>query len=431
MARRKRPVSFGTYFMLVITVISVGLGAWIFPRIAGNLDEVVIDTAALIQALAATAPPPGTTPVTEPRPTIAPEEYEQPTATPPPQAKTVTISAAGQIWLDSTLRKSGVTEGGSYNYEEIFDAIRPYMNDADVTMVTLESTVTGGDSYDTYRAPEAILSALKNAGVDIINLATERILEEGLAGLDYTRSTAVGMGFSVTGANRSREEQELPLTFEVNGVKIAVLSYTYGLSAVGGRVGTKEQRDIAVSLIDANRIREEVAEARSHGANLVIVNTHWGKRSNTKPGTDITRLVDDIITCGADAIIGTHPTTVHKMDRRRVTCDDGVERDVFIAYSLGDLLVNERSTSAEIIGTLLTLQFTLDPGATSVRLTGAEYLPTWQMRWEAGKYNYRILPAGTVVQPDEMTNTVYRSMRRAYEDVVKKLGSDIATPVAE
>jgi len=418
--------------MLAITVMTVGLGAWIFPRIAGDLEDVTINTAALIQALAATAAPPDATPIAEYHPVqnidIIPVE---PTPTPQPQARTVSITAGGQIWLDSTLRRSGLQESGAHNYDEIFEVIAPYMSRADVTMVTLETTVTGEASYDTYRAPVSLLRTLNGAGVDIINLGTERILESGFAGLEYTRQAAEQHGFDVTGANRSKEEQELPLTFEVNGIKIAVLSYTYGFSTTGGRQGTKEHREIAVNLIDEQRIRQDVRVARERGANLVIVNAHWGKRAATKPATDITRLVDKIVDCGADAILGTHPTSVHKMERRHVACVDGVTRDVFIAYSLGDLLVNERSTSADIIGVLLTLQFTLDPGAESVRLTGANYLPTWQMRWERDKFYYRILPAGTTNQPSEMTNTVYRSMRRAYEDLLKKLGSDAALPIAE
>ncbi|MDR1569234.1 MAG: CapA family protein [Oscillospiraceae bacterium] len=432
MAKQKRPISFGTYLMLIIVAITVGMSAWVLPRIAGDLEDITIDTAALIHALAATAAPSGAAPIAEYHPATDIDVPAEPTPAPPPAASSVTISVGGQIWLDSTLRKSGLQEAGAYHYDDIFETITPYMNGADVTMVTLESTISMNESYDTYRAPEAILGALKNAGVDIINLATERILEEGLDGLAHTRTIAEKYGFDVTGANRSADEQALPLTFELNGIKIAVLSYTYGLSTAGAKVGTKEDRQAAVNLIDAQSIRDDVRLAREQGANLVLINTHWGKRSNTKPPTDITRLVDEIADCGADAILGTHPTTVHKMERRSVLCADGVQRDVFIAYSLGDFLVNERGSSDEIIGMLLTLQFTLDPDSASARLTDAKYLPTWQMRWQpADKYYYRILPAGTTQQPSEMTNTVYRSMRRAYEDLIKKIGSDAAMPISE
>ncbi|MDR2506105.1 MAG: CapA family protein [Oscillospiraceae bacterium] len=428
MAKRRRPVSLGTYIMLVLTILTVGMGVWVFTRIAGNIDDIHIDTAALIGALVSTQNPNATEQVAQ-LPDATP--IPSPTPTPIPLGKTVTISVGGQIWLDSTLRKSGAQDDGMFYYDDVFGAITPYMNKADVTMVTLESTVTSAGSYDTYRAPSAILNSLKNAGVDIINLATEHIFDYGKDGLANTRASAEQLGFSVTGANRSAEEQALPLTFEVNGIKIAVLSYTYGLSTAGSKQGTKDDRAIAVGTMDADLIRGNVRSAREQGANLVIVNLHWGKQANTKPNAEQTALVDAIVDCGVDAILGTHPTYVHTMEKRNVNCIDGVNRNVFIAYSLGDFLTNERNESNQIIGTLLNLQFTLDNGSSAVRLTDASYMPTWQMRWQEDKYYFRVLPAGTTSQPSEMTNTVYRNMRRAYEDNLKKLGSDAARPIEE
>jgi len=429
MARRRRPVSLGTYCILIITALTIGLGAWVFPRIAGDIDDIKIDTAALISALVST-PQPGATPVAMSQNS---EMTFEPLPTPslPPQSKTVTITAGGQIWLDSTLRRSGLQDGQYYNYDDIFTAITPYMNRSDITMVTLESTVSQSGSYDQYLAPAAILNSLKSAGVDIINLATERIFDYGMDGLANTRASAEQLGFSVTGAHRSADEQWLPLTFEVNGIKVAILSYTYGYSNTGGSRGNKDQRAIAVNIMDAETIRNDVRSARGRGANLVIVNLHWGKQGNTRPNTDQTQLVNAIIDCGLDAIIGTHPYTVHDMEKRNVNCVDGVNRDVFIAYSLGNLLTNVRDNAQQIIGNLLTLQFTLENGADSVRLTDAYYLPTWQMRWETDKYYFRILPAGTETKPAEMTDTIYRNMRRAYEESIKKLGDEPARHIAE
>ncbi|GHU72310.1 hypothetical protein AGMMS49992_07990 [Clostridia bacterium] len=425
---RRRGVSFGTWLMLAVTVATIGLGAWVFPRLSGNLDEVAFDATAIIQALAATADP-GATPVPAYQPTLEP--IAEPTATPAPQARVITLGAAGQIFLDSTLRKSGLLETGSYNYDSIFDAITPYTAALDAMMVTLETTVTDASPYDAYCAPSEILTSLKKAGVDIINLGTERILEEGIEGLNKTRAAAEKNGFSVTGAHRSSDEQALPLTFDLNGVKVAILSYTYGLSTVGVKQGTKDQRAIAVNIIDPETIRADVATARGQGANLVIVNVHWGKRSNTKPSTDCTKLVDQIADCGVDVILGTHPSYVHKMERRAVTWADGTEHELFVAYSLGNFLSNERDSAEQIVGMLLSMQFTLDPGATTVRMTDAKWMPTWVMRWGGGPYQYRLLPAGTETQPEEMTNSIYRNMRRAYEDIIKRYGDSAAVPIAE
>ncbi|GHV27908.1 hypothetical protein FACS18948_6040 [Clostridia bacterium] len=428
--RRRRPVSIGTYLMLTIAAATIALSGWIFLRLAGDLNDITIDTASIIQSLVvSSSDQPAATSINYSVVT-APEPTPSPTPAPPPESKRLTLTAGGQIYLDSTLRKAGLNDGGYY-FDDIFAQITPYMNKSDITMVTLESTVTESGSYGTYIAPAAILSALKTAGVDIINLATERILDGGLNGLATTRTIAEQLGFSVTGAHRSADEQRLPLTFEVNGIKVAVLSYTYGLSSEGDKKGSSSDRAIAVNIMNAETIRADVMQARNLGANLVIVNTHWGKRADTKAGSQQTRLIDNIIDCGADLILGTHPLTVHKFDKQTLVCADGVTRDVFVAYSLGDFMVNERSSSAEVTGVLLTLEYELADSASSVTLKNSTYMPTWLMRWETDKYYYKIIPAGTTSKPEVMTDTIYRNMRRAYEDLLKKNGSDFALPIPE
>jgi len=435
MARRRRirrGVSAGTVVMLTITLLTVGLGAWTLPRLAGNLEDVTFDPGVYIQALAQTQPESQAEVITVYEPAATPVPEAAPTATPAPESRSVTFAFGGQVSVDNTMRKAVRVEGDYYDFSGIFDVITPYLSQADVAMLTLEAATAGADAdYDVYNAPDALLTALQDAGVDVINLGTERILDKGIAGLTRTRDLAEQMGFDVVGANRSLDESLLPLTFEVNGVKCAILSYTYGLSSTGSQKGTKDQRAYSVNTLDAARVRLDVKQARAQGAQVVVVACHWGKRSNTKASTDVKGIAESILDCGADAIIGTHPTSVHTMERRTVTWEDGTEHEVFVAYSLGNFLTNERDDTANITGVLLTLRFTVEPGADSAKITSASYLPTWVMRWQDSIYHYRILPSGTLTQPAEMTNSVYRNMRRSYEDMIKKLGTDAALPIEE
>jgi poly-gamma-glutamate synthesis protein (capsule biosynthesis protein) len=413
--------------MILVTCVTVGMGLWIFQNVAGDLEDVQINAAVMIQALAATAPPPGV------RATAAPlAATATPAPTPTPAALVVTLNAVGQINLDSTLRKSGALEDGGFDYDEIFTDIKAYLGRADVTLVTLESAVIPDAALDTYNAPVEILTALNKAGVNIINVGTEHILDKGLEGLAATRETAERMGFDVIGASRSAEEQGRLLLIDVKGVKIACLSYVYGLSSTGAKKGNAQSRAYSVNLLEADRVVSDVQRVRQQGAQLVVVNVHWGKRSNTRPNAEVTKLTEQIAASGADVILGTHPTSVQTFERRWVTLADGAAKEVFIAYSLGNFLTNERDEASAILGTVLSLQFTLDPGANQVRLSDARYLPTWVMRYQTNsKYHYRIVPAGKEAQPAEMTNSVFRNMRRAYEDLLKRVGQEAAVSYAE
>ncbi|MEG0766884.1 MAG: CapA family protein, partial [Clostridia bacterium] len=287
--KRRRGISAGTVLMLLVTIGCIGVGGWVWERIAGDADFTQFQPARLMQTLAfqgesarvMTEKQSNEQPQTKRAPVQPPATVLAPTPTPAPTARVITLHAVGQIQLDATLRRAYYdAESETYDYSEILQPIAADMAAADLTIATLESTLAGEDAeYGNYNAPDVLLDALKVAGVDLINLSTERILDFGLDGLKRTRDVAESMGFAVVGANRSADEKQMQSSFQINGIRGVILSYTYGLSSTGARVGDDVQRANAVNLLDVDTVKADVARARMQGAEVVIVNVHWGKRS--------------------------------------------------------------------------------------------------------------------------------------------------------
>ena len=127
-------------------------------------------------------------------------------------------------------------------------------------------------------------------------------------------------------------------------------------------------------------------------------------------------------------ILGTGPTNVHRMEKRQV--EDG--RTAFIAYSLGNFLTDDSRETNDITGVVLHLEMQWDAQARLLSFDGSWYMPTWIMRWrENGSARYRILPAGSSTMPENMTDSIYVNMKKSYQAMVDKIGTDAAAPRAE
>ncbi len=100
----------------------------------------------------------------------------------------------------------------------------------------LETTFAGIDrgysGYPTFNSPASLGEALKNIGVDVLSTANNHCLDKGFSGLESTLSELDNMGISHTGTSRTEEEQNTVLVKEVNGIKIAFLSFTYGTNGI-------------------------------------------------------------------------------------------------------------------------------------------------------------------------------------------------------
>ena len=89
--------------------------------------------------------------------------------------KTVTIRSIGDILVHSdvytTANAAANYEG--YDFSAMFDPMRQYLEDADVTTANMEVPVAGPEfglsGYPQFNAPPEVIDGLLDAGVDVVN----------------------------------------------------------------------------------------------------------------------------------------------------------------------------------------------------------------------------------------------------------------------
>ena len=184
-----------------------------------------------------------------------------------------------------------------------------------------------------FSAPDAFAEDLKKVGFDILVTANNHTVDKGKKGLERTLSILDSLNILHTGSFRNQQEHDsiTPLMIEAKGVKIALLSYTYGTN------GIPVPKPNIVNLIDYVQMEKDIVKARSLGARIVIPIIHWGVEYQTYEHSSQVKTAEYLASKGVDAIIGMHPHVVQPIKYVKRKNDS-----IPVAYSLGNAVANMR-----------------------------------------------------------------------------------------
>jgi poly-gamma-glutamate synthesis protein (capsule biosynthesis protein) len=230
-----------------------------------------------------------------------------------------------------------------------FGPIKPVLQAADLTMVNLETAITDRGTPQPkqyhFRAPITAFSALAAAGVDVVTMSNNHVLDYGQVGLADTLDNGRRASFPFVGIGRDAAEAYAPLYTTVKGVKIALLAFSQ-VHELEYTWAAKEDRPGVAMALELARATGAVATARSK-ADLVVVFNHWGQEGNSCPTSEQKTFAAKLAAAGADLIIGSHAHTLQ---------GDGWMGHTYVAYGLANFLWYGDSFSTETGVLKLTLE---------------------------------------------------------------------------
>lgn len=222
----------------------------------------------------------------------------------------------------------------TYRYDECFDGTRHLSQQADIAVCNLEAPLAGEpySGYPMFSAPDEFASAISEAGYDIFLTANNHCLDKGGKGLLRTLDVLDSLGIRHLGTYRNQAERDslYPLIVDANGVRLALLDYTYGTN------GMPVPSTCIVNLIDTVQMAADLNRTRQLKADCVIVCIHWGEEYRLKQNREQENLAKWLISRGADHIIGSHPHVIQPV----VMLSDANSsfRHHVTAYSLGNFI---------------------------------------------------------------------------------------------
>lgn len=305
-----------------------------------------------------------------------------PQTTEPPKPVRLRIAAVGDNLLHNTVSKDCLTDGGEYDYSKLYENLAPLLAGCDVAFINEEVPLAGEiGAYPSLSAAGTVAQALRGAGFNVVNQASNHSLDKGQKGLVRSLDTLNETGFdAILGAFRTEEEANAQQIIEKQGVRIGFLSYTYGLNGYS----LPQDKPWMVSLIDNEKIKSDLAALRPN-CDYLIVSMHWGNEYQTEPSDGQRTLAQMLADEGADLIIGHHPHVLQPLER--LTAQDG--REVPCVYSLGNY-VSGQHKRATMLGGLLSVEVDVYPdGRRETAQAGVVPLVT---HYESKAARYAVIP---------------------------------------
>ncbi len=261
----------------------------------------------------------------------------------------VSIIMAGDVLLHDKVAASGKMEDGSYNYDHMFDNVREDIEGADIAIVNQEVILGGKElgltGYPSFNGAFEVGDALVESGFDVVLHATNHALDKGKKGLlsciSFWENTYPDIAY--LGIADSKEDSEKIFVTEKEGIRFAILNYTYGTNGIP----LPSDMPYCVNLLNESKIRADVAAAKEN-SDFVIVCPHWGTEyilnadSNQKYWTDV------FFDCGVDLVIGTHPHVVEPVE-----LIEDEDHSMLVYYSIGNYINATAQSGAGIANRML------------------------------------------------------------------------------
>ncbi len=269
---------------------------------------------------------------------------------------------------------------GGYDFGEQFRYVKPRFDAADLVVVNLETTLSPTAPYTGYpcfRTPSSLARALRRAGVDVAVTANNHCCDAGARGIGTTLAALDDAGIRHTGTfvDTLRHGADHPLRIEVNGIRLALLNYTYGTNGLPVPTG------VTVNRIDTAAIARDLAAVDRSTTDCVIAFMHWGTEYRRCPDGGQRALAAFLRQRGADLVVGSHPHVVQTFEQ---------DSSGAVFYSLGNFVSNQRRRYCDG-GLLAEVEVVKRIAGDSTRRRTMHYTARVTPVWVALPH-YRILP---------------------------------------
>ena len=414
-ARRKRELARKRMMLRLglaaAVIVACGLFIWLVTAGSGN-------------SAGTASTQPGSPEVT----TRAPEDTAQSVKE---DRTTISVAVAGDLNVNAATVAAGLTAAG-YDYSTVFRDVAPLLSNADLTVLNFEGNLCGIPyGQDNASAPQELMQALADIGVDMIQVANSYSIRNGLLGLESTLNGVRAAGMEPLGAyaNEAELKESQGLTIkEVDGVRLAFVAFTKGMDNLGLPAGSENcvnvlYEDYATTYqnVAEDKINSILRNVRAAEPDYIIALLHWGSEYNDEHSATQEEIRELLFAGGVDAIVGTHSHRVQAVEFDR-------DAGTFTAYSLGDFYSDtvEAGTNYSVV---LNLQITRDNATGETKLTDYTCTPIYNMTPDESRETaLRLVRTETAMEGFEIgiynsiSQELYDNMAYTLERIEYRLG---------
>jgi poly-gamma-glutamate capsule biosynthesis protein CapA/YwtB (metallophosphatase superfamily) len=236
-----------------------------------------------------------------------------------PSPRSLRLALVGDVmlgrWVGQALCQNG---RAGCDWPAALATLAPVLSGADLALANLESPLTSApmtrENYDLRASPKSA-QALSSAGLDLISLANNHIMDSGAAGLDETQAALRSWKLQAVGPDMD------PVWRTFWNLRIAFLAF----------------QDVRPRM-DFNAAADVVRQARK-GGSLVVVSIHWGSEYQAGQNARQKEIAQALADAGAALVWGHHP---HVLQPVVWLQGAGQPFRTLVAYSLGNALFDQK-----------------------------------------------------------------------------------------
>lgn len=250
----------------------------------------------------------------------------------------ITISSMGDCTLGTDVNFNQSTSLNAYynmnGPDYFFQNVRSILEKDDLSIVNMEGTLTDSttreDKTYAFKAPAEYAGILSGSSVEAANLANNHSSDYGSQSNTDTIKALEDAGVATFGFDQTK-------ILDIKGVKVGLT----GIYELAEHMGKAEQ------------VKENIAALKEAGAQLIIVNFHWGMEKEYYPDDTQKQLAHLAVDSGADLVIGHHPHVLQGVEKYK---------DKYIAYSLGNFCFGGNSNPSDKDTMIVQQTFTFQKG---------------------------------------------------------------------
>ena len=331
------------------------------------------------------------------------------------QETSARIMANGDLLYHDIIYISAKKSDGTYDFHDNFEYVKPWLKQADLVLGDFEGTVNKDHylaGYPLFNAPGEVMDAIKDAGYQVLDLAHNHILDSQIEGVVSTADAIEKAGMTPVGVYTHESRDKAPLLIkEVNGIKVAILAYSYGFNGIEQSI-SQEDYNRYLSDLDEDKMKAEIERAEKE-ADITIIMPQMGVEYQIEPTEEQKKLYHKMIDWGADIIFGGHPHVVEPAE----TVEKNGDKKLII-YSMGNFISNQRIETMQDVenakwterGVLMDVTIKKKSGKTTIETAQAH--PSWVSRTPKGGYSpegYPLYLYQTYILEDFIEGGKYRS----------------------
>jgi poly-gamma-glutamate capsule biosynthesis protein CapA/YwtB (metallophosphatase superfamily) len=332
------------------------------------------------------------------------------------------IVAVGDIIVHEDQLKAQLNAlTGEYNFNNNFKYVKDHIKAADIAIANLETTLAGEKhkytGYPRFNSPSSLVDAAKECGFDILSTVNNHTIDSGSLGVFSTIAEVQKRNIKVVGTRESLSRKPYILE-EVKGIKVGIISYSYETPRKdkSKTLNALEIPSDVVNLLntfsyeyikeDLSKIKAQIDEMKSQGAEAIIFIIHWGNEFERKANIHQKSIANELCDYGVDVILGSHPHVIQPIE---FITSKKTGKKSLVAYSMGNFISNqqyERTNNRYTEdGLIVNVQIRRNKESKEITIREVSYIPTWVHKYsDNNKLVYEIVPLTDALGSKEQYN---------------------------